>query len=97
MPKGVSFIPTQTGKMPLPIHPQDAVMLDFRRVRSITELNNFLFEFETLSNDDKEEILIEMVVLLNEYKLKESQADLFGPPQAEKSVVRRSGRKRRPR
>lgn len=72
-------------------------MLDWRSVRNRTELNNFISEFETLEERQKEEILTEMIVLLKEFKLVESQSDLFMPRQVEKSAPSRVRAKRRRR
>lgn len=72
-------------------------MLDFKRVRSVTELNNFLWEFYKLDQDAKDEILTQMVLLLAQYKASQSQTELFGPQQAEKSPPKRARARRKRR
>lgn len=70
-------------------------MMDWRAVRSITELKLFQIEFNGQSDEQKEEIITEMLLALAVYREKDSQTDLFTPRQVEKplSKKRRARRK----
>lgn len=71
-------------------------MKKWTEVSSIKDLNAFQIQFKDLDDDDKQEIITEMILFLAAVREKESQMDLFDqkPRQVEKTLIA-SGKLRR--
>lgn len=75
-------------------------MLNWKAVQSFTELEAYQIAFNKLSDEDKEDIVTEMLLFLAVVKEKESQTDLFhdSPRQvAGLKLTERSTRRKRRR
>lgn len=70
-------------------------MINFRDVRSYSDLERFLAAFQRLDSAGQDLILTEMVGLISAYRQNESQSDLFKDQGLEKKEP--TSRKRRPR
>lgn len=64
------------------------MIMEWRSIRTFTDLKTFSADFRGLPEDQQQTILSEMVFEIEAYRQKEAQTNLEMPPQAEKPSLR---------